>query len=114
MNDLAVLRKRHSAQHATPQTREYIEALEAQVERQADIRKALVRDDRDKTNTIRELQAEVERLKKRIPNPDDLRAAATACELVADDLHSASRGRSENVAIWRERANRLRATLEEA
>ena len=33
MNDLAVLRKRHSAQHATPQTREYVEALEAEVER---------------------------------------------------------------------------------
>jgi len=33
MSDLAVLRKRHSAQHAAPQTREYVEALEAEVER---------------------------------------------------------------------------------
>jgi hypothetical protein len=109
MNDLEVLRKRCSAQYAAPQTREYVEALEAEVERLTLINKrleaALVRQGE-------QYAAEAERLHARIPDPDDLKAAVTACEFVADDLHSASGGRSENIAPWRERAARLRATLE--
>jgi len=92
-------------------TRAYVEALEAEVERLTKERDAAREAGKDAR--LREKAAEDRRIAAlaRIPDPDDLRLAVTACELVADDLHSVSGGRSENIAPWRERAARLRATL---
>ena len=53
-----------------------IPALEAEVERLRAVRRALVRDNRDKTNTIRELQARVDELQEELHATDIARLSA--------------------------------------
>jgi len=96
-----------------------IDALEAEVERQADIRKALVRDNRDKTDEAR-------RLMKRIPDPDALEDAVETVGAYVEELEAkverltrvrdAARAvlNAANSATREAALQRLRAALQEA